>query len=106
MDDEKFEELVKQARIIKERYIDPNRKWYATRKRIPFAYFRTAGVITILFSVALPAVAAIPESSLGNKQVILSAMSVTIAALTGLSSFYRWSARGAAGRSPKQPSTR
>ena len=55
MDDENFEELVKQARAIKERYVDPNREWYAERQRIPFAYFRTAGVITILFSVALPA---------------------------------------------------
>jgi hypothetical protein len=90
MDDEKFEELVKQARIIKERYVDPNRDWYAKRKGIPFAYFRMAGVITILFSVALPAVAAIPEAPTWNKQLVLSAMSVTIAALTGLSSFYRW----------------
>ena len=45
------------------------------------------GIITILLSVTLPAIAA---SSLAQKDILLSAMSIAIAAFTGLSSFYKW----------------
>ena len=85
-----FERLVATGRSIKEGLIDPNREWYRSHQLWPFIMFRSTGIITIILSVALPAVASINEASLDYKSLILSVMSVTIAALTGLSSFFRW----------------
>jgi Protein of unknown function (DUF4231) len=88
MGEEKFEAVERQAREIKERYVDRNRKWYAKHQYIPFLLFRTAGIITIIFSVTLPAVAALNDFE--YRQVVIAFMSITIAALTGLSTFFHW----------------
>ena len=82
-----FAEVVRSARSIKEQYVDPRINWYKGHTRLPLWMFRLAGISTILLSVTLPALAAAPFP---HKTVVLSAMSIAIAALTGLSSFYRW----------------
>jgi hypothetical protein len=56
-------------------------------KIFPFLLFRLGGIITIILGVTIPAVALSP---LQHKDVILSIMSVTVAAWTGLSSFFHW----------------
>jgi hypothetical protein len=68
----------------------PRIEWYERHSFAPRIYFRIAGILTILFSVSLPAVAAIPSAKFDYKDIVLSVMSVAIAALTGLSSFFRW----------------
>jgi hypothetical protein len=88
--DDRFSKLVEEAQAIKARYIDPEYKWYRTHLHWPFAFFRGAGLITIVLGVTLPAIAGTPEAVLHAKSLILSVMSVAIAALTGLRSFYRW----------------
>jgi hypothetical protein len=82
-----FGQAIDSARAIKEEYIQPRINWYKTHTRVPRWWFRGAGILTILLSVTLPAVAA---SNYWRKDIVLSVMSITIAALTGLSSFYRW----------------
>jgi hypothetical protein len=89
-DEDRFEAFVVEARRVKAQLIDPNQEWYSNHLFWPFLLFRSAGVITIIFGVTLPAVAAIDESYFAHKDLVLSLMSVTIAALTGLGSFYRW----------------
>jgi hypothetical protein len=89
--DDRFNELVKEARGIKERFIDKEYEWYRSHQKWPFIFFRCAGVVTIVLGVTLPAVAGVGKAlSPLHQDVIISVMSVTIAALTGLSSFYRW----------------
>ena len=60
---------------------------YRTHTPGPRFWFRWAGIITIVFSVTLPALAA---AKIPYKELALSVMSIAIAALKGLSSFYTW----------------
>jgi hypothetical protein len=82
-----FCQAIDSARAIKEEYIQPRINWYKTHTRMPRWWFRGTGILTILLSVTLPAIAA---SNYWRKDIVLSVMSIAIAALTGLSSFYRW----------------
>lgn len=85
-----FERMVAEARVIRQRFIDPNRDWYRTHRLFPFLLFRFAGVTTIVLGAALPAIAGIPVEKFASKDLVISVMSVSIAALTGLSTFFRW----------------
>ena len=84
---ESFGKFVEAARAIKKEFVDPRRTWYAKHQFYPFLLFRIGGVVTIILGVTLPAVAL---ADIAHKDVILSVMSVAVAALTGLSSFFRW----------------
>jgi hypothetical protein len=89
-DDEKFDELVEQTRAIQAHFLGHERKWYRRHSRIPFLFFRGAGIVTVVLGVSLPAVAPATWLTSQHKEIALSLMSVAIAALTGLSTFYRW----------------
>lgn len=82
-----FDAVMKSCRELKEKYVDVRITYYKGHTRMPRWMFRLAGVFTILFSVTLPALAA---AVFPYKEVVLSATSIAIAFLTGLSSFYRW----------------
>jgi Protein of unknown function (DUF4231) len=82
-----FDAVLKSCRSLKEQYVDIRISYYKDHTKIPRWMFRSAGVLTILLSVTLPALAA---AVFPYKEIILSAVSIAIAALTGLSSFYRW----------------
>jgi hypothetical protein len=86
-DDPRFAQFIEEARSIKERNIDPRIDYYKTHTIRPRLLFRCAGILTILLSIILPAVSV---ASFPFKEFALSGMSITIAALTGLSSFFRW----------------
>ncbi|WP_248919940.1 DUF4231 domain-containing protein [Pseudomonas entomophila] len=75
------------ARSIKKCFVDPRREWYAKHQSYPFYMFRVCGVVTILLGVILPVVAV---TYFQYKTEVMSVMSLTIAALTGLSNFFRW----------------
>jgi hypothetical protein len=85
-----FERMVAEARVIRQTFIDPNREWYRTHRLFPFLLFRFAGVTTIILGAALPAIAGIQSDQFKSKDLVISVMSVSIAALTGLSTFFRW----------------
>lgn len=87
IDDPQFEQLVAAAHNLKKRFVDENYHWYRTHKRVPFLAYRISGILTIVLGVSLPAVA---TATFDRKTIVISVMSVVIAALTGLNSFYRW----------------
>ncbi len=82
-----LDEIEKQARELQKRYIQPRIDWYIKHSAGPRFWFRWAGITTIVFSVSLPALAA---AHFLYKELVLSFMSIAIAPLTGLSSFYKW----------------
>lgn len=86
-EEDRFTQFIKEARTIKEKNIDPRIDYYKTHTIGPRLLFRWAGILTILLSVMLPAVSV---ASFPFKEIALSGMSIAIAALTGLSSFFRW----------------
>jgi hypothetical protein len=85
--DEAFAAMEARARELKSRYIDLRIEWYQDHTAGPRFCFRWAGIITILCSVTLPAIA---SAEFPYKALALSVMSIAVAALTGLSSFYKW----------------
>jgi hypothetical protein len=85
--DDAFLQLEKKARELQTLYIGTRIEWYRAHTAGPRFWFRWAGIITIVFSVTLPALAA---ATFLHKELALSVMSIAIAALTGLSSFYKW----------------
>lgn len=82
-----FDAVLKSCRALKEQYVDVRISYYKGHTVLPRWMFRLAGIFTILLSVTLPALAA---AVFPHKEIVLSATSIMIAALTGLSSFYRW----------------
>jgi hypothetical protein len=50
-------------------------------------WFRLTGVLTVLFSVSLPALTAVNFS---GRNVVISVLAVAVAALSGLRAFYQW----------------
>jgi hypothetical protein len=85
--DDSFAQVVKAARDIKDRHVNPRILWYKTHTNAPRMIYRLVGISTILLSVTLPALA---SAQFESKEVVISVMSVVIAALTGLGSFYHW----------------
>jgi hypothetical protein len=92
---DKFSQVEAKARSLEQIYVQTRIDWYEGHSVAPRLYFRFAGITTILFSVSLPAVA---TATFRHKDVVISIMSVAIAALTGLSSFFRWESTWRANR--------
>jgi Protein of unknown function (DUF4231) len=86
-DKDPFTQVVKDARIIKEKSVDSRIDWYKNHTFWPRLLFRVAGIVTIILSASLPAVSV---ASFQSKEFVLSVMSIGIAVLTGFSSFFRW----------------
>jgi hypothetical protein len=85
-----FEAALKEVRAIKKNYVESRISYYKDRTPVPRFMFRTSGVITIILSAGLPALAI---ADFPHKTAALTVTSITIAALTGLNSFYRWERR-------------
>lgn len=75
------------ARAIKAKYVDGRLQWYKTHKVLPRMLYRLVGIATVILSVTLPALTA---ATFDHKEVTISCISIVIAALTGLGSFYHW----------------
>lgn len=86
-DSDRLAQVIKDARAIKEKNVDPRIVYYQTHIFLPHVLFRGAGIVTILFSAALPVVSVI---SFRSKDYVLSGMSIVIAVVTGLTSFFRF----------------
>ena len=82
-----FSQAIDSARAIKSKYVDDRLEWYKTHKLMPHLLYRLVGIGTVILSVTLPALTA---AQFANKDLIISCMSIVIAAFTGLGSFYHW----------------
>jgi hypothetical protein len=97
---ERFKTAMQIVKTIKKQYVDPRVDFYKTNTKTPRVLFRVSGVTTILFGATLPALAAgnLDNKNLAllgftiaiNKTVVVSILSIAIAVLTGVASFFRW----------------
>jgi|SRR5580704_14700984 hypothetical protein len=85
--EDKFAEAVKVGNELRKKYVDPRISWYRDHTSKPRTFFRIAGILTILLSASLPAVAV---AAFPYKELALSVMSIAIAVLASLSTFFRW----------------
>jgi hypothetical protein len=82
-----FGQAIASAGAIKVKYVDPRILWYKTHTNLPRIVYRLVGISTIILSVTLPALA---TAHFYRKELVISTISIVIAALTGLGSFYHW----------------
>ncbi len=84
--DEQFLKILEELDKVKQDVVN-TRQWYKIHAPRQAYQFRIAGMLLILLSVSVPFVAA---QTAPWKDVLLSLMTLAIAALTGLSAFFRW----------------
>jgi hypothetical protein len=84
----RLEEFFASLRRLKEEWVDTTRNWYSKRAPWHRRAFRTSGTLVLLFSVILPFL--VNQEGLWWGNVAVSFLSLSIAALTGLMSFFQW----------------
>ena len=82
-----YDAAVASARAIRAKYVDERLGWYKAHKVFPRVAYRLVGITTVVLSVTLPA---LTTAEFEHKDLIISCISIVIAALTGLGSFYHW----------------
>lgn len=85
-----FDTLVEELRHLVEQHIVPEYRWYQGHTTLPRLYFRVAGVVVVVGSLALPVIAA--QSSSAYSKPALTVVSLAVAILSSLSTFFRWDA--------------
>ncbi len=87
--DESEKEFESFFRLVQTQVV-PQYHWY-TRNAFPARlFFRLSGTLVIVFSVTIPAIAAVPAESFPDKDMVISVMALGIAILSGLNAFYKW----------------
>jgi hypothetical protein len=84
--DEQFLKILEELDRIKQEVVK-TRDWYQRHAPQPMRWFRLTGALLIILSVSVPFIAG---QTAAWKDTVLSLMTLTIAALTGLSAFFRW----------------
>lgn len=70
-----------------EEYLDRQRSFYHARASWHRRFYRSSGILVILVGAALPLLTTLSYS---YKDLVVSILGVSIAALTALRAFYRW----------------
>lgn len=83
---ERFESGLRQ--LVNEKVL-PCYRWYSTHKMWPRVLFRGAGLVVVVGSLSLPAIAA---STMPNRDLVLMVVSLAVAVLSSLNAFFRWDA--------------
>jgi len=81
-----------QAKVAQE-HVLKYLEWYRANTKWPMFAFRLSGIATIILGAALPAVVSMDEKIIPDaraRKIAVIVMSVSLAALTALSAFYRW----------------
>jgi hypothetical protein len=89
-EEERFKAAVEEANAIKSQCVDPRIAYYAKHTPWPRFWFRAAGFSIVLCSAVLPAVAATPADNLPHKDLIVTGLSIMVAILSSLATFYHW----------------
>ena len=82
-----FQTILDEATRIKNEYVQEQVNWYNNHASLPMRLFRISGILIILLSVSLPFLATLDGFW---KTIVLPIVALLVAALTGLTSFYRW----------------
>lgn len=80
-------ETFKDCSELAQRYVVRHRNWYRARALLVRRLFRFSGFAVIVLSAALPVVAFLDFS---DSRFVITLLSVSIAALTALRTFFQW----------------
>jgi hypothetical protein len=84
----RLEFVFDRLRRLKEEWVDTTRNWYTKRAPWHRRAFRVSGTLVILFSVSIPFL--VDRDDWRWSGAAVSFLSLAIAALTGLMSFFQW----------------
>jgi len=86
--DTQFEPFLAELKTIVHRQIIPRYRWYQNHTLGPRICFRASGFIVVIGSLLLPVITT--YETLGHKQLILTIVSLAVAVLSSLSTFFKW----------------
>jgi Protein of unknown function (DUF4231) len=87
-DSKQLDILVGELEELVKKLITPSVEWYSTHTAWPRVAFRLAGVIVVVGSLLLPIITA--TKNLPFREGILTTVSLAVAIVSSLSTFYRW----------------
>jgi hypothetical protein len=88
IDNTQFEPFLVELKTLVHRHVIPRYSWYQKHTLGPRICFRISGLIVVIGSLLLPVITT--YETLWHKQLILTIVSLTVAVLTSLSTFYKW----------------
>jgi hypothetical protein len=88
INDPQSEPFLEELKSIVHRQIIPRYRWYQKHTLWPRICFRASGFIVVIGSLLLPVITT--SETLLHKQLILTIVSLTVAVLSSLSTFYKW----------------
>lgn len=83
---DRFENGLRQ--LVNEQVV-PCYKWYSTHMMWPGVMFRGGGMVIVIGSLSLPAIAASP---MPNREIVLTVVSLAVAIISSLNAFFKWDA--------------
>lgn len=86
-DQSQFVAFVEELRALVNDQVRPCYDWYSTHTTWPRICFRVAAVIVVVGSLALPAIA---TATWAHHQLVLTVVSLAVAILSSLSTFFKW----------------
>ena len=87
---QELEKFIEDCRDLQSRYVANAIDGSRRNIRLPMYAFRISGVLLILCSVTIPLISSLSATQYPWKDMALSLLALTIAALTSLNSFFRW----------------
>ena len=79
-----------ELRNLADQHVGNAISWYKAHVKSPLYFFRITGTLLICLSISLPVVASSPESLISNKNLIVSLMSLAVALLSSIGTFFHW----------------
>jgi hypothetical protein len=88
--DTTFDALVHDLRRLVEKQVMPSYNWYSSSKGWPRVIFRCGGVMVVMGSLALPVISSSRTIQSGDRELLLTIVSLAVAAFSSLNTFFRW----------------
>ena len=86
--DTQFEQFLAELKALVHRHVIPRYSWYQKHTLGPRICFRISGLMVVIGSLLLPVITT--YETLWHKRLILAIVSLTVAVLSSLSTFYKW----------------
>jgi hypothetical protein len=83
----RFTAIIEDLTLTKESYVKKNLDWYKSNATRPMLFYRASGVLLISLSVSVPVLATRQDFWMST---VLPVVSVIIAGLTALNTFFQW----------------
>jgi len=78
------------VRALVQQHVGAGLAYYESRTRRPWLLFRICGSLLIVLSISLPVLSTLKVEMLPEKDLVVSLVALSVAVLSGLSTFFHW----------------